>query len=582
MSPIRHLHKRANSQHWQLRLMVPKAAWHIIGRREYTKSLGVADCGAAIDLSHRILADWKTEIAVALSDGAASARVALFVPTAEQLQEAAVEVGFERATARAIVAVAKQAKRGDAAFATVPATFDRRHREAIRNRQAGDHTFWIAVARRLVRERGWKLAESEPAFSTLVNQLAVAGTDTFAWAKAFAEGKDENFTPSLLVQNTRSNRAARAAPGESIDELYSAYSAQRLAEGRMRQDTVVQGKKIIALFTEFVGPNRSLGSIQPAEVRDWRNTVASLPPAFRKYKENAGLSLREAADRAKRTGSPAVSPNTVNKYLSTVSPLFDWCRREGYVEHNPFDGLYYDLRKMKAGGKGRRPPFAVDQLNIILSSPLFSGFLENGKEWKPGIKRANDWRVWIPLVCLFTGARIGEIAQLRFEDILEQDGLPYICIRNDISTGQKTKSGTSRVSAIHSKLVALGWLEFVLRQRNLKKAAGEERLFPELAPNSRDQIGAIPSRFWRTYLTRIGIKDGADGFGSHSFRHGVADQLRAVGYLDDEIEVVLGHNQATVTAAYGKLKQGSVACMSAIIEAVDFVGVDFTNVALGE
>jgi integrase len=104
---------------------------------------------------------------------------------------------------------------------------------------------------------------------------------------------------------------------------------------------------------------------------------------------------------------------------------------------------------------------------------------------------------------------------------------------------------------------------------------GDARLFPELQPNARGQISWTPSRFWRTYLIRVGIKNGGDGFGSHSFRHGLADQLRVAGYLDDEIEVALGHNQVTVTAGYGQVRQGTVARLSVMIEAVTFPGIDF-------
>lgn len=38
-----YLRKRPQSQHWQLRMMVPAAARPVIGKREFTKSLGVTD-----------------------------------------------------------------------------------------------------------------------------------------------------------------------------------------------------------------------------------------------------------------------------------------------------------------------------------------------------------------------------------------------------------------------------------------------------------------------------------------------------------------------------------------------------------
>jgi integrase len=347
--------------------------------------------------------------------------------------------------------------------------------------------------------------------------------------------------------------------------MFVRYAAQRLAERRKRLDGVNQDRKVVESFAGFVGTARAVRSISPADVREWRDTVAALPPSYGKANAYAGLSMKEAAAKAKVTGARAISPTTVNKYLSTISPFLDWCVTNAYAERNPCEGLFYDIQK----GKNPRPPFSEEQLRKIFSSPLFTGFLCDAKEHKPGEQRADDWRHWIPLISFFTGARIGEIAQVRVDDIRDEGGIPYILIRHDESTGQKTKSGHSRPAPIHTQLQALGFLGFVDRQRERTGRDGNRQLFPELKPNDRGQIGALPSRFWRDYLKRIGVKSGRDGFGAHSFRHTMADLLRQAGYLDDEIEVALGHNQKTVTAGYGKVRQGTVFRISSMLESVD-------------
>lgn len=150
-------------------------------------------------------------------------------------------------------------------------------------------------------------------------------------------------------------------------------------------------------------------------------------------------------------------------------------------------------------------------------------------------------------------------------------------IRHDPTRGQFTKSGTSRPAIVHSRLVAIEFLEFVQRQR-LK--SGNGRLFPELQVNVRDQIGHAPSVFWRKYLAAIGIKSGRDGYGAHSFRHTMADRLREeASLLDDEVEVALGHNQKTVTSGYGRIRQGTVPVLSKMVERVRFEGVELGHLA---
>jgi integrase len=185
---------------------------------------------------------------------------------------------------------------------------------------------------------------------------------------------------------------------------------------------------------------------------------------------------------------------------------------------------------------------------------------------------------------MFTGARIGELAQLHVGD-LEQHGAGawFVTIRHDAATGQTTKSGHSRPAIVHSRLISLGFLDFVGRQKSRADTDGKPQLFPELEANDRDQIGAKPSEFWRDYLAAIKIKSGRDGFGAHSFRHTMADRLRdEAGLLDDQIEVALGHNQKTVTGGYGRIRQGTVPQLSGMMEQVVFKGVRLDHLILSE
>jgi integrase len=343
-------------------------------------------------------------------------------------------------------------------------------------------------------------------------------------------------------------------------ELFEHYAQQRLAEKRKRPDTIEQDRKIVRLFASFIGKNKAVGAICQAEVRDWRDTIAALPPMFGAAKAYQDLTLREAAAKAKCEGAQGMSPTTVNKYLSTISPFLGWCVRNAYAERNPCHGLRYDLQK----GRNPRPPFSSEQLEQILASPLFTGFERDGKEHLPGIILARDWRYWIPLVCLFTGARISEVAQLNVCDVREERGIPFIHIRHSEEDGQKTKSGNSRIAAVHPKLAKLGFLAFASQRQR----SGEQRLFPDLQSNARGNVGAEASRFWRTYLTRIGLKQ--PGLGSHSFRHLLADRLRLAGYLNEEIKVVLGHSQKSVTSGYGRLTEGTAKRLHKMISSISF------------
>lgn len=289
----------------------------------------------------------------------------------------------------------------------------------------------------MVADNGLSLPEGGDEFRQLTRNLAAAAIDTIAGARSFMLQGEGAFTPSPFVVETIGKRTEKAPTGETILVLFERYATQRLAENRKRTDTVNQDRKVVELFVSFVGADRSLLSIKPAEVREWRNAMAAIPPGYRRKKENLGLTISEAASKASAAGLKGLNAKTINKYLSTISLLYDWAKKEGYCASNPCDNLFFDVQKLKKNGTGRRPPFSDEQVSKIFCSPLFTGFDRDGREWQSGSCKASDWRYWIPLVCLFTGARIGEIAQLFIDDI--QQTKRALTTSRSITTWNETK-----------------------------------------------------------------------------------------------------------------------------------------------
>ena len=157
-----------------------------------------------------------------------------------------------------------------------------------------------------------------------------------------------------------------------------------------------------------------------------------------------------------------------------------------------------------SGARALIPPFTTEHLNIILKSPLFTGFAADGREHERGNMHADDWRKWLPLVAMFTGARIGEVAQLRIGDVRQEHGTWFIHIRHDEAEGLATKSGRSRPAAVHSRLEEIGFIEFV--QRRLEAAESDTRapLFPELSAQLHSPSDSPASRARRRVIASLG------------------------------------------------------------------------------
>ena len=181
---------------------------------------------------------------------------------------------------------------------------------------------------------------------------------------------------------------------------------------------------------------------------------------------------------------------------------------------------------------------------------------------------------------MFTGARITEIAQLHVDDIEERNSHLIGHLKADADRGQSLKSKqSSRLVVFHSTLLKAGLTEYWRQQAQRSENDGNMQLFPELTTGKRPELGRKPARWWREYLTKIGVKNGADGIGTHSFRHRLADEMRSAGYTNEEFgRLIMGHSDSSMTARYGDQTQGTVERLHTMIEAAKFKGINFSAI----
>ncbi len=559
--------------HWQVRVQVPAEWQHAVGKSEVLRSTGTGDRRTAVQLAPQIVttlyAEWQNKAGTAPS------------PALSDPRTVAVRIGFD-----SMLAAMEERRRAwpanDADYAAKLAEREADLRRMTRRLQDGDLSQWEAVADRAIEARGLPLAKGSGDYAAFVRAIAEASLDAVNMFNRTHAGELDAAPRSAIVQETKAKEAAKAKAGETLLELFEAWGAEMLAKGGKRPDTVNQDRKAIEQFAAFVGADRDVRSITPLEVAEYRDTMRKLPPKWASKKELRRLDMRAAALKARAENMPQMAFTNVNKHLSTISPLYTWLAAQPRWAglKNPVDGLFY----AKVKGKNRRPSFSTAALNKMLGSPLFTGFLADDREHVPGNMRADDWRYWIPLAAMFTGARIGEIAQLRLGDVSVQHGVWFIYIRHE--DGLTTKSGLSRFAAVHPTLERIGFLAF--HQRRLEAGGNlDAPLFPELEPNARGQISGTPSRWWRNYLEAIGVKDGdvqgGDGIGAHSFRHTLADRLRVEAeLLDPQIAVCLGHSQKSTTGGYGSIPQGTVNMLKGYMGAVRFDGVKFDHLIAAE
>jgi integrase len=184
----------------------------------------------------------------------------------------------------------------------------------------------------------------------------------------------------------------------------------------------------------------------------------------------------------------------------------------------------------------QRRPWTPKELNTFFLRPLFMRY-----ELPSDRKAGADAAYWVPLLGLFTGARIGELAQLRTDDV-EEGEVPSIRISGD-GAGQKVKTAASvRRVPIHNELIRLGFLEYVKTQR--KANAGS--LWP-LLPQRDGKPGGYLSQWFGEERKAAGLTDTYPDF--HCFRHTVRTQLAEASLPEPLIDCLIGHETKGSTGA---------------------------------
>lgn len=365
----------------------------------------------------------------------------------------------------------------------------------------------------------------------------------------------------------RAEKPKAALPGSRIVDLYERFLTQRASD--IRPDTINQNRQVIQFFAEFVGEDLPVTELKRRHVAEWRDQLYFLPTKARQVAELKALKFKQAIVKNQTLGRPTLDPKTINRYLSALSPFAKWLASNGMVP-NPIivDEMFVKIDRSKK----KRVPFSNEQLKALFASPLFRGCLSDDVEHKPGNHTIRDWRYWLPLVALFSGMRLGEIAQLLVEDVRELHGIWIMHVTDEGDPAKSVKTtGSERIVPIHAELIKLGFLQYHAD----RKADRSARLFPEIKPDSRGFMSGLPSKFLNMYLTRIKVKTANTAI--HSFRHNFSDRLRDAGHLDHEFGFVLGHGDRLVrtTGRYGSLPQGTVAHRSKLIESVSFADLDF-------
>lgn len=354
----------------------------------------------------------------------------------------------------------------------------------------------------------------------------------------------------------------------SLIELWDSHERQR---GQGVKDATLADRRVsVRLFADYVGHRKPVTDITKREARDWREMLYRFPAKASQRTELRGLGFVGIIEKGTELGHPSISTRTVAKHVSGLNTFYQWLSDEGLVTENVFTGLapVFNRRRKQAG------EFSDEQLRDLFDSPLFTG-CAGTKDIvaysTPGSLLVSDWRYWLPLLAAFSGARLGELAQLYVEDIRLSEDVHYLDINDEGQDGKSTKSEWSnRIVPVHSELQKLGFIEFVEYQRS----RGAVRLFPELERTPRGYFD-YASKWFGKYFARMTFGPDVRGHRPtfHSFRHSAVGRMSQV-LTDNEISPLVGHEEMTTTKGYREGQTYSISKRKEYIELIQYDGLN--------
>jgi integrase len=371
---------------------------------------------------------------------------------------------------------------------------------------------------------------------------------------------DPLFTGGQALRSIATNPAP-SSPGPTVKELVGAYLAAK--QKAWAPKTYKSRTRQLEYLIEHLGPDTRMVAVQADHVREFRDALSRLR---RNHHIGAGAGF---AGRQTEVLEFRVSAKTVSLLFEAAKAFLKWTKLEGYVAVVPGGDLHVQMPKRKKGARVRRP-FNATELEQLFRAPVYQGAKSLRRRFEPGDKIINDACFWLPLLGLYTGARLGELVQLQLSDVNVEGPIPFVDINEaDGFEGDakfvKSDAGI-RVVPLHPTLIALGFRNFVERRRSQRKGKG--RLFFEVAYGSDGMPSTIYSKRFGRLLTSIGLTD--PGLVFHSLRHSAKDALRdglAPSYVIDKL---IGHaDDATVTYGQGASLETCYAAIQAMKLPVD-------------
>ncbi|WP_374452790.1 DUF6538 domain-containing protein [Phenylobacterium sp.] len=531
-----------------VRVVVPVEVRPILGKRELIQSLQTGDYKEAVKRWGPVHKSFKEQIARARTKGEAAKL------DTQAASDALTKWGMM--VMREPVDLVESETETPWLIARQIAAYDRASR---------DPEAWNAIpnfdemAAYMLTKGGLRTRVGDPIIAAMRGEIA----NYLAYAARHVERRRlvmarESFTEAAKAANlddvgVMPQRPSRPLPAPSVtlqklhDEWIGAINVSDKERGRLDH----QMRRLI----EFVG-DIPANHLSKDQIRDFMAMVARVP-----RRKSASLNAmpirkmietfeRENAMRPEAERISGLTATTVREWYGAFRRMYDYAVAMGRLDDNPFEQLKSKF-VVKGAASVKRRAYTPAEITAIFNMPMFQGFSGDGRAGyreKKGNAVVRDAKYWLPILALFHGGRLSEMAAAPLElfrcvkdeannDLWFFDLTSLIRVKND---------GSKRIVPLHPHMIELGWLNYVQARRE----AGDLWLFPDLNHDSKYGAGHEFSKWWGNWCDKNGFPDPTITY--HSWRHTWKRRARQSPVKEEMHDVLSGHKGTTVSRGYGE------------------------------
>ena len=225
-------------------------------------------------------------------------------------------------------------------------------------------------------------------------------------------------------------------------------------------------------------------------------------------------------------------------WVISCRTVFTWAVGAKLIARNPFVGWRITVPKKISTRETKA--LSENEIHTILNAAA-----------KVEVHSKTDAaKRWCPWLAAYTGARMGELTQLRGMDVFEHGGIWAIKISPEAGT---VKNRKPRTVPLHEHLIKQGFVQFA-------KASGEAPLFynelngkaDDADPTNPKRPRAVKARERvAAWVREIGVTD-PELQPNHAWRHTFKKLSDRAGIPEKMLDAICGHAPASVGRGYGE------------------------------